>query len=235
LDQKINDLVELTRSRLAVMPERIGGGTRYAKPKEERAFLRSEASKEGDQARKLEAGGIEQGYAAETQARGAQFDIQKERAKVGAEAGAQAGKMEMERRKKILENSDDWGVVEQMIDEWEQRNTGNIHGTGVPLTGTREQRIENDSFDTLLPQMAIKAITGANFSEAQGKAAERLVEGSWTEMSDDAKRARIRSLKNLAGSQRRYAARLLGEEGTEPLNQQPVVQGPEGFTTFQPE
>lgn len=236
LDQKINDTAAAIRERLAVTPERIGGGTRPALTGPIRSTVEKMRAEEAARATKLEQQGIDIGAEQQKQERGAQLDVQKEEAKARAAGAAKQGEADVEMRKKILENSKDWGLVEQMIDDWEQRNTGNIHGTGMPLTGTREQRIENDSFDTLLPQMAIKAITGANFSEAQGKAAYRLTEGTWDEMTDDAKRARVRALKNLASAQRRYAARLLGEDpGAEPLNRQPVMQSPEGLSTFEPE
>lgn len=236
LQQKINDTSAQLTARIAATPDRIGGGTRPVLRGPVRGTVEKIRAESSAEARKARETGTEAQFKAEEQARGASYDIAKEEAKARASGAAKAGEADIELKKKILESSKDWGLVEQMIDDWEQRNTGNIHGTGMPLTGSREQRIENDSFDTLLPQMAIKAITGANFSEAQGKAAMRLVEGSWDEFSDDAKRARIRALKDLASAQRRYAARLLGED-TEaaPLTRGTVPQTASEFSTFQPE
>lgn len=136
----------------------------------------------------------------------------------------------------ILKNTREWGAVEQMVDDFLGANPEEIHGSGIPLTGTRGERISTDSFNQLLPQMLIKAITGANFSEEQGEAAKRLAEGSWDEFSDADKRARLRAIKNLASSQRRYLQKQLAPDQTpDYLQADPIEESSTGFSTYMPE
>lgn len=83
LDQKINDTSAALRERLALTPERIGGGTKYVLPADQRARLHKQADAEDAHARALQMKGIDVGAGAATQERAGQIEIEKERAKAG--------------------------------------------------------------------------------------------------------------------------------------------------------
>lgn len=135
----------------------------------------------------------------------------------------------------VLKNSKEWGTLEQMIDDFLAAHPDDIHGVGIPLTGSKGERISVDSFRTLLPQMAIKAITGANFSPEQGEAANALVKGDWDEFGDEDFRARLRALKNLASAQRRYLQSTLENRGASTKTAAPILESTRGLSTFKPE
>lgn len=101
------------------------------------------------------------------------------------------------------------GAVETAIDDFLEKNPGNIHGRGWALTGDSDQRIETDSFLTALQQQVTQAFTGATATEEQAEAFKKLVQGDWTELSDDALRARLRSLQSIVANQREYMQRPL--------------------------
>ena len=119
-----------------------------------------------------------------------------------------------------------FGAVEQQIDDLLD-NTGNIHGRGLAWTGSAEERIVTDSQLTALKQSLTQAFTGATATEEQQEAFARLIEGDWSELSDDALRARLRSLKNIVSSQRRYLQKELGPETKQAVS-------PRELSTFQP-
>lgn len=236
LDQKIAEIRLQTSEKIALTPERVGGGRRPLVTGPMRRTLERREEGSLDEARALRAKGVDMASDAATQERAGEQALAVEGVKARGAASAKMAEGDADVRKQILQNSRDWGAVEQMIDDWEARNSGeDIPGTGLPWTGSSQERIENDSFDTLLPQMTVKAITGANFSEEQGEAAKRLASGAWHNMTDEAKRTRLRALKNLASAQRRNAARILGEDPDNPVSRRPVVQGPQGFSTFEPD
>lgn len=235
LDQKIADIRLQTQERIAVTPERIGGGRRPLVQGPLRRTLERREEGSLDEARALRAKAVDLGGDAAQQERAGEQALAVERVKSEGAAAAKHAEGDIEVRKKILENSRDWAAVEQMIDDWEARNTGDVPGTGLPWTGSSAERIENDSFDTLLPDMVVKAVTGANATPEQREGAIKLAQGSWHNMTDEAKRDRLRALKNLASAQRRMAARQLGEDPDAPLSRRPVALSPDEFSTFEPE
>lgn len=111
--------------------------------------------------------------------------------------------------KDIKMKSAAFGAVEQQLDDI-LSNPGNIHGRGMAWTGSSEERITTDSQLTALKQSLTQAFTGATATEEQQEAFARLVEGDWSELSDEALRARLRSLKNIVSAQRRYLQNELG-------------------------
>lgn len=236
LDQKINDTSAVIRERLALTPERIGGGRRPLVTGPIRKTMERLQEGDYDEARALRMKGVDVGADAAKQERAGEMDLEKERIKADGSARAKQAEVGTDLRKKVAENSKDWLMVEQLIDDWEARNEGDVPGTGLPLTGTSAQRIENDSFDQLLPQMITKAVTGANSTPEQQEMSKQLASGKWHEMSDEAKRNRLRALKNMASSARRANSRILGEDpDAEPMSRQPIVQTPKAFSTFEPE
>ena len=119
-----------------------------------------------------------------------------------------------------------FGAVEQQIDDI-LGVQGNLHGRGMAWTGTSGERITLDSQLTALKQSLTQAFTGATATEEQQEAFARLVEGDWSELSDEALRARLRALKNIVSSQRRYLQNQIGSA-------QKQAVSPAEFSTFKP-
>lgn len=119
-----------------------------------------------------------------------------------------------------------FGAVEQQIDDILDVK-GNLHGRGMVWTGTSGERITLDSQLTALKQSLTQAFTGATATEEQQEAFARLVEGDWSELSDEALRARLRALKNIVSSQRRYLQNQIGSA-------QKQAVSPAEFSTFKP-
>ncbi len=211
---------EQMKLKTALTPRRLAYKSDPNKEKRERLLEQQKARE--TQLDKLAMAGIDVAEAeaergskermAETKARG---QVQAKRAEKLAE-----GEM------KIKEATRAWGTAERQIDDILGR-TGEIHGRGIPWTGTSQERIELDSQLTALKQTITNAWTGATASPEQAEQFAKLVEGDWSELSDDALRARLRALKNIVSAQRRY----LQEDLATSQNQ---VTSPTEAESFQP-
>jgi hypothetical protein len=228
LQQRNVEIWTAIRERLAMTPAIIGGGTRPLYTGPIRKTLEQIATQENTRGQATELAAIEQGGKAASAA--TEFGQKKELAQIEADAKVRAAEA-TERGKgdaEIQKNTREWGTVETMIDDFLAANPDDIAGVGIPLTGSRGERISTAVFQRMLTNNLIKAITGANFSEQQGKDVLRIVEGTWDEFSDDDMRARLRALKQIVSAQRKYMQRPLQAPSRQ-------VESVDQFSTFKPE
>lgn len=165
--------------------------------------------------------------------RGEASKVAADERQLGLESVKQQGAVAAKRAEKDAEAAKDikiksaaFGAVEQQIDDL-LSNTGNIHGRGMAWTGESDQRITTDSQLTALKQALTQAFTGATATEDQQEAFARLVEGDWSELSDDSLRARLRALKNIVSAQRRYLQKELPSSDRQ-------ITNPRELSTFKP-
>lgn len=186
-------------------PERIGFSidtpARRLAREEARAIMKDSREEQRD-LRKMGVQSIEK----EADRAGA---LELEGAKSAGAVAAKTAEKDAEWDQEVKKRTMAMGAAETAIDDFLAANTGNIHGRGLPGTGESDQRIDTDSFRTALKLQITQAFTGATATPEQQEAFDRLVDGDWSELSDDAMRARLRSLKGILASQRKYMQRPL--------------------------
>lgn len=128
----------------------------------------------------------------------------------------------------IKKATDEWGAVENLVSDFLEANPGNIHGVGMPLTGSQIDRSATRSFQSALELLMTSGFTGATATDRQVEQIRNMIEGGTFEMTDDAFRARMNTIKNIASSRRRYYQNQLA--GANPV----AVQASD-LSTFQPE
>jgi len=145
LDQKINDTTELIRSRLATTPERIGGGTRYVLPAEQRRSLNKRADAEDAHARALQMKGIDVGAGAASQERAGQIDIEKEQAKHGPGAPKEAAqrRIDVDQAKWLTEKVEPFRNEERMIAKYLETYKDEIPGLVFGLGWQKKLRTDD--------------------------------------------------------------------------------------------
>lgn len=221
IEQSLRDRRDQMQLRVAQAHEY---NTRVSDPyRKDREFATEQLGESLKAQRGLRDRGVDIGMAREKQEGALELEGAKSRgaastarAKVGAEAEA-----------KIKERTQAWGGVERQIDDL-LSNTGEIHGRGLWGTGSAEDRIKTNSQLTALKQSITNAWTGATASPEQETEFARLVEGDWSEFSDDALRARLRALKNIVSSQRRYLQEDIGSSNAQ-------ATSTKEFKSFRPE
>ena len=160
---------------------------------------------------KLQMAGIEgEGKAAEKA-----YDRETKLLEKGAERETKLAEKEAEAQKGIKEKTMAWGQVETMLDDMLAARPGEMYTVGIPGMGEKGQRIEEEQFWLLMPQILTTAVTGANSSPEQAEAFNELVTGDWADWTDEDRRARLRALKGMAGAQRRYLQKELGSSRRE--------------------
>ena len=185
--------------------------TRVSDPnRREREFAEEQLGESLAAQRKLRERGVDVGIAREKQ----EGELEIEGVRQSGASAAARSKVEAESAAKIKERTQAWGGVERQIDDI-LAGGGEIHGRGLWGTGSAEDRIKTNSQLTALKQSISNAWTGAVASPEQEKEFSRLVEGDWSEFSDDALRARLRALKNIVSSQRRYLQEDIGSSNAQ--------------------
>jgi hypothetical protein len=222
LEQRLRDETDAMELEAITTPERLGftidtpamklerelAKTAITEGRKEQRDLRKdfrgEVSKEADRAGAMELEGVKS---------------------QGAVAAKRAEK-DAEWDNKIKEQTRLWNAAEKQIDDI-LSNTGNIHGVGMIGTGSKDERITTDSQRRGLKLSLTSAWTGASASPEQQEEFEALVEGDWTEISDDDFRARLRALKNIVSAQRRGMQNPLGSA-------EKNITNPRELSTFEP-
>jgi len=133
-------------------------------------------------------------------------------AKVRAQVAGERTKEELE----IKKATDEWGAVETLVSDFLKANPGDIAGEGLWLGGDQEARIKTRSFKRALKLLMTSGFTGASASEAQESDINGLIEGDWTELTDDAARTRLNEILNIASAKRRYHQKRLESLSTTP-------------------
>jgi hypothetical protein len=203
IEQGLRDRRDQTQLRVAQAHE-----YNYKKSdphRREREFAEEQLGESLKAQRSLRERGVDIGMAREKQEGAMELEGAKSR---GAASTARA-KVEAESEAKIKERTQTWGGIERQIDDI-LTNTGEIHGRGLPGTGDSDERATTDSQLTALKASITNAWTGAVASPEQEAEFRRLIEGDWSEWSDKALRARLRALKNIVSSQRRYLQESIG-------------------------
>lgn len=145
--------------------------------------------------------------------RAAQYELEsmKQRGAIEAKRVEKQADVEKDIKDKTLK----WGQVETMIDDLLASRPGEMYTVGIPGMGEKGQRIEEEQFFRLMPEILTTAVTGAVASPEQKETFNELISGDWSDWTDEDRRARLRALKGLAGAQRRYMQNQLGSERRE--------------------
>lgn len=128
LDQKINDVSASLRERLAVTPERIGGGTRYVLPSEERRAKLAEAKDERAHGRALQLKGVDVASGAAAQEYAGEADVAKERAKAGGPPEAAQRRIDVDQAKWLAEKVEPYRNEERLITQFREDYKNGIPG-----------------------------------------------------------------------------------------------------------
>jgi len=173
LDQKINDTTAAIRERLAVTPERIGGGTRYAKPAEERRALLEQAKAEDTHARALQLKGIDVGADSAKQERAGEIDIAKEQAKHGPGAPKEAAqrRIDVDQAKWLAEKVEPFRNEERRIVQFQEKYKdeipGLVWGLGWQKRGRTDEAIQAYERLKRIVMIRLRRESGAAISEKE--------------------------------------------------------------------
>jgi len=146
-----------------------------------------------------------------------------------AERGTKLAEKAADKDFEIKKASDEWGAVEKLVGDFLEANPGEVNGVGMPLTGSQESRIRTRQFTRALELLATSGFTGATATDRQAEQIKSMVEGDWTELTDEAFRTRMNEIMNIASSRRRFYQDQLGSKD-------PRIGDPrKGLSTFRPE
>jgi hypothetical protein len=174
----------------------------------ERRRIEKEQDRASDQMDKLELAGVDVAKARDAQSASMAEKRAEGESKVRAQVEGERAKQEMD----IKKASDEWGAVETLVQDYVKETKGNYHGVGAPLTGSQEDRIKTRNFMRALELLGTKGFTGATATDRQVEQIKSLIEGDWTEITDEAFSTRLNSILNIASAQRRYYQNQLGSE-----------------------